>query len=63
MNPRDQFPHFRASEMAARLGDWEMALRYYQSGRNEKGAVEPETWERLFQAIQNKNAQSLLFHD
>jgi tetratricopeptide (TPR) repeat protein len=63
LNPRDQFPHYRMSELAARQGDWDTALRYYNSGRQEKGAVKAQTWEQLFRAIYSKDASGLLTYD
>lgn len=63
LNPRDQFPHYRLAEMAAKLGDWETADHFYDSGRREKGAVEKEKWERLRQAIDSQDASGLLAYD
>ncbi len=63
LNPRDQFPHYRAAEIAARLGDWDTALKFYESGRLEKGAVKEQTWERLHRAIQTRDSSGLLSDD
>jgi tetratricopeptide (TPR) repeat protein len=63
VNSRDQFPHYRVSELAARLGDWDIATKFYASGMKEKGGVKAENWERLSRAILRNNATELLFRD
>jgi tetratricopeptide (TPR) repeat protein len=63
VNSHDQFPHYRVSELAARLGDWDTAERFYESGMKEKGGVKAESWEEVSRAILRKDPTPLLFHD
>lgn len=63
LNPRDQFPHYRMADLAAKLGDWDAALRFYASGRQEKGAVKEQTWERLHRAILARDTTELFSDD
>jgi tetratricopeptide (TPR) repeat protein len=63
LNPIDQFPHYRMAELAARLGNWEVAERYLESGRKQPGAVKARQWEKLAQAIEQRDASGLLNKD
>ena len=59
LNPRDQFPHYRLALLSAKLGEWETARRFYDSGRREKGAVKEDTWDWLLRAIQAQDNSEL----
>ena len=63
LNHHDQFPNYRMSELAARLGNWEMAREYYNSGIGESGAVKKDDWMRLDQAIDSRDASGLFTDD
>jgi tetratricopeptide (TPR) repeat protein len=65
VNRHDRFPHYRASELAARLGEWDTAASYYESGLSikERGGVKADQWERLSRAILARNATELLAPD
>jgi tetratricopeptide (TPR) repeat protein len=63
LNPHDQFPHYRMAGLAARLGDWDAASRFCESGILEKGSVNEETWERMRRAIRSGNVADLLSND
>jgi hypothetical protein len=59
INPHDQFPHYRAAMLSARLGDWDAAERYYASGQSVPGSVKTQEWTRLRSAIDNKDVSLL----
>jgi tetratricopeptide (TPR) repeat protein len=63
LNSHDQFPHYGVAKMAAKLEDWNTAHQFYNSGRQEKGAVKEKDWERLRQAIDREDASGLLTND
>jgi tetratricopeptide (TPR) repeat protein len=60
LNPIDQFPHYRMSELAARLGEWETAEWYFERGKKQPGEVKLSDWERLANAIRRRDASELL---
>jgi hypothetical protein len=60
LNAIDQFPNYRMSELAARLGQWETAERYFDYGKKQPGAVTMSDWERLANAIKRRDASELL---
>lgn len=59
INPHDQFPHYRAAVLSARLGDWDAAERYYASGQKVPGSVKTQEWTRLRSSIDNKDISFL----
>jgi tetratricopeptide (TPR) repeat protein len=59
LNPNDQYPHYRLSQLFALTGDWENAKKYFASGRMQNGAVKPRQWQALEEAISNLNASGL----
>jgi tetratricopeptide (TPR) repeat protein len=59
LNPVDQFPHYRVSWLAARLGDWQTAEQYFDSGRQQPGAVNAADWEKLKRAIDHRDPNEL----
>lgn len=63
LNPLDQFPHYRVSELAAKLGDWNMAEQYFASGRLQSGEVKQRSWDKLKDAITRRDASELLNRD
>lgn len=58
-NSLDQFPHYQAAVLSAKLGEWELARAYYTSGRSQLGAVSAESWKALDEAITSKSATGL----
>jgi tetratricopeptide (TPR) repeat protein len=60
LNPVDQFPHYRMSGLAARLGDWKAAERHLTSGKGQPGAVRMSAWAALEEAIDRRDASGLL---
>jgi tetratricopeptide (TPR) repeat protein len=59
LNPHDQFPHYSAAMLCAKLSDWPHAAAYYESGRDQPGSVKPESWTRLKQAIETQDESRL----
>jgi tetratricopeptide (TPR) repeat protein len=59
LNPNDQYPHYRLSQLFALTGDWESAKKYLNSGRVQSGAVKPQQWQELEGAISSLNASGL----
>ncbi len=59
VNPHDQFPHYRAAVLSARLEDWNAANRYYASGQQVPGSVKSDEWARLRAAIDWRNVSLL----
>ncbi len=59
INPFDQYPHYCMAILSIRTGDWKSASEYLASGRAQKGAVKPESWSLVMQAIQAQNASLL----
>ena len=63
LNPLDQFPHYRMSQLAARLGDWSQAETYLRSGRVQPGSIGKIDWTKLVEAIQYQDVSRLLTHE
>ncbi|MBZ5590966.1 MAG: tetratricopeptide repeat protein [Acidobacteriia bacterium] len=59
LNPNDQYPHYRMSQLSAVAGDWEEARRYFASGQKQNGAVKPEEWSKLQAAIDRHDASGI----
>jgi tetratricopeptide (TPR) repeat protein len=59
LNPNDQFPHYRLSQLLALTGEWLGAQKYYDSGRQQSGAVKEKDWLTLQSAIERRNASDL----
>ena len=59
INPHDQFPHYRMGIACAKLGDWECARKYLESGPKEPGSVKSDHWTRLKEAIDFKDVSRL----
>jgi tetratricopeptide (TPR) repeat protein len=59
LNSHDQFPHYRMAGLAARLGEWDAAARFYASGIQEQGWVPEEDWKRLQRAIEFRDLREL----
>ncbi len=59
LNPNDEFPHYRLSQLYAMTGDWENARKYYDSGMGHGGAVKPNQWSELLSAIDSHNASTI----
>jgi len=59
LNPNDQYPHYRLSQLSALTGDWENAKKYFASGRGQSGAVKPRQWQALDGAISSMDASGL----
>lgn len=59
INPNDQFPHYRVAILCAKLGDWQRAQQYHDSGLREPGSVKAREWDRVRQAIQTGDPSGL----
>jgi tetratricopeptide (TPR) repeat protein len=59
LNPNDQFPHYRLSQLLALTSDWQGAEQYYDSGRQQSGAVKEKDWLKLQSAIERRDASDL----
>lgn len=59
INPHDQYPHYGTSVCSVLLEEWDAASNYYKTGQAKPGAVKPEQWKRLKQAISKKNPSLL----
>ena len=61
LNPLDRFPHYRMSMLFAFKGNWVEATQYYDSGKEQSGAVDEASWTKLGSAIQERDTAALVW--
>jgi len=61
LNNLDQYPHFQMALLLAKTGKGQEAQPYIDVGRRQKGAVKPDKWDSLEEAIK-KNDQGKIHH-
>jgi hypothetical protein len=59
LNPFDQYPYFQKALLAMRTDDWLTATESVESGMQQKGAVSPEKWAALQEAIKAKDSSKV----
>jgi tetratricopeptide (TPR) repeat protein len=59
LNPFDQYPHYQLASLSIKLGDWEAARKSFESGLAQKGAVPAESWAKIKDAIESRDASKI----
>jgi tetratricopeptide (TPR) repeat protein len=59
LNPFDQYPYFQQALLAMKTADWSAATKSVESGMKQKGAVSPEKWAAIQEAIKAEDASKV----
>ena len=60
VNPYDQFPHYRLSQIAALFREWDQAKASLVEARRQRGAVSQEAFAILEHALETRDSSGLL---
>jgi tetratricopeptide (TPR) repeat protein len=59
LNPFDQYPYFQQALLALKTSQWSTAAKSVESGIKQKGAVSPEKWASVQEAIRAEDASKV----
>ena len=59
LNPFDQYPYFQQALLALKTGQWAVAATSVESGLKQKGAVSPDKWTSVQEAIKAQDASKV----
>jgi tetratricopeptide (TPR) repeat protein len=59
LNPYDQYPHYQLAALLIKVGDWDQAQKSFERGIVQKGAVSQETWAKVREAIDTRDASKI----